>query len=320
MSNAIGGSALFARWRALLRPPRSLRTTPAGRICMIITLGVGVGALNTGNNLLYLVLGLLLSAIVVSGVLSERSLGPLSVRRLGTDAAFAGEPFAFRWLISRPKGSSFALEISEAATDLQGEGKIAHLTAGVEQSVRATLLAPTRGPRQLTGIKISTRYPFGFFIKSRVVPSPGTLLVYPGRQPAAASNPLSARHQPLGESANPHRGGGSGDLLDLRELRPGEDARRIHWIKSASAGKLLRAEREQEERDTFVLRLEANLSGGPLERRCAETAAIARRLLSQGYNVGLEAEGSRLRPSHGAIHERRILEALAWIGFQGPQR
>ncbi len=301
MNSALGGSTLFARWRALLRPPRSLRTTPAGRICMIITLGVGVGALNTGNNLLYLVLGLLLSAIVVSGVLSEGSLGRLSARRLGTDAAFAGEPFAFRWLISRPKGFSFALEISEAGTDLQGEGRVGYLAAGVKQSVRATLLAPTRGPRQLTGIKISTRYPFGFFVKTRVIPSPG-------------------RQQPLGESAKPRRGGGSGDLLDLRELRPGEDARRIHWIKSASAGKLLRAEREQEERDTFILRLEPNLSGGRLERRCVETAAMARRLLSQGYNVGLEAESSRLRPSQGASHERRILEALAWIGFDDAPR
>lgn len=320
MNSAIGGSTLFARWRALFRPPRSLRTTPAGRICMIITLGVGVGALNTGNNLLYLVLGLLLSAIVVSGVLSERSLGPLSARRLGTDAAFAGEPFAFRWLISRPKGFSFALEISEAGTDLQGEGRIAYLAAGVEQSVRATLLAPTRGPRQLTGIKISTRYPFGFFVKTRVIHSPGTLLVYPSRQPAAATQPSAERQQPLGESANPRRGGGSGDLLDLRELRPGEDARRIHWIKSASAGKLLRAEREQEERDTFILQLEPNLSGGRLERRCVETAAMARRLINQGYNVGLEAGSSRLRPSQGAIHERRILEALAWIGFDNAPR
>src|SRR5260370_35849800 len=120
---------------------------------MIITLGVGVGALNTGNNLLYLVLGLLLSAIVVSGVLSEGSLGRLSARRLGTDAAFAGEPFAFRWLIPRPKGFSFALEISEAGTDVQRERRGASLCGVGKQTGAHGAAAPPPRRRPLTGSK-----------------------------------------------------------------------------------------------------------------------------------------------------------------------
>src|SRR5260370_16423820 len=105
--------------RSWFKPPRTLKTTRAGRVCLLVTLGVGVGALNTGNNLLYLVLGLLLSAIVVSGILSEHSLRNVEVRRLGSDAAFAKEPFAFRWAISRPKGCSFALTLSEDGVPLE---------------------------------------------------------------------------------------------------------------------------------------------------------------------------------------------------------
>jgi hypothetical protein len=80
----------WARLRRWLRPPRTLRITRTGRTYLVLTLGVGFGALNTGNNLLYLVLGLLLSLIVVSGVLSERCLRGLRVKRLGTESAFAG--------------------------------------------------------------------------------------------------------------------------------------------------------------------------------------------------------------------------------------
>ena len=70
-------------------PPRRLRVTRVGRTYLVITLGIGLGALNTGNNLLYLVLGFLLSVIVLSGVLSERVLRDVTVRRLLPDGAFA---------------------------------------------------------------------------------------------------------------------------------------------------------------------------------------------------------------------------------------
>ena len=77
------------RWKRWLRPPRTLKITRIGRTYIVITVGVGLGALNTGNNLLYLVLGFLLSIIVLSGVLSERVICDLRVRRVLPEVAFA---------------------------------------------------------------------------------------------------------------------------------------------------------------------------------------------------------------------------------------
>ena len=280
-----------------------------------MTLGVGVGALNTGNNLLYLVLGLLLSAIVASGILSELSLRGIEIRRLGTDGAFANEPFAFRWAISSQKSWSFALSLSEDGAPLEGEGRISHLSPGSEHVVRGELRAARRGPVTLTGIKVSTSYPFGLFIKGRIIRQRDVLLVYPARIPPAASLPPEGRPKPLGEISNPRQGGGNGDLLDLRELNPGDDSRRIHWVKSAGAGRLLRAVREREEGDSFTLRLESDLASERLDARCAEIAALAERLLQRGCEVGLEGAAGQVPPGRGAIHQRRILEALAWAGF-----
>ena len=73
----------FRRWK----PPRKLKFTREGKYYLGITLGVGFAAINTGNNLLYLLLGMLLSLIVVSGVMSDLSLRQLTVqRRLPTRA------------------------------------------------------------------------------------------------------------------------------------------------------------------------------------------------------------------------------------------
>ncbi|WP_141329540.1 DUF58 domain-containing protein [Myxococcus sp. AB025B] len=308
----------WARLRARLRPPRTLRVTRIGRTYLVVTFGVGLGALNTGNNLLYLLLGLLLSMVVVSGVLSERCIRDLSVRRVGTDAAFAGQPFAFRWAVSRKQGQAFALALAEADSPLSGAGGVGYLPSGVEHIVRADLVAPRRGPVRLTGVQVTTTWPLGLFAKTRVLALDGLLLVYPKRG-YACMDPGDAERGPVGDAGNPRRNDGSGDVTGLRELAEGEDARRIHWLKSASMGKLLRVEREREERRTWMLSIEPGLEGEVLERRCEEVAALAHRLLEEGHEVGLHTAEERLRAGTGAAQERRILRALAWLGFERPR-
>ena len=297
-----------------------------GRTYLVLTVGIGLGALNTGNNLLYLVLGLLLSLMVVSGVLSERCLRDLEVRRLGTEAAFAAEPFAFRWALRRRRGHAFALRISEGTAEgpdglevpLAGEGQLPHLRAGGEQVVRADLVAPRRGPLSLSGVRVTTTYPLGLFAKTRTFELPGTLLVYPRRGFACAQAPAALVGR-VGDAGNPLRADGTGDVLGLRELGEGEDARRVHWLKSAAAGRLLTVQREREDLRVFLLELEAGLEGEPLERACEQAAAQAHELLGQGHEVGLSVAELRLRPGAGPGQERRLLRALAWLGFDAEQ-
>ena len=303
------------RLRTALRPPRTLKVTSMGRTYLVVTFGVGLGALNTGNNLLYLVLGLLLSVIILSGVLSERCLKDLTVRRVGADGAFAGEPFAFRWALSRQRGHAFALTLSEADSPLVGEGGVGYLPAGVEYMVRADLTAPRRGPVKLSGVRVTTTWPLGIFAKTRVFPLEGTLLVYP-RRGYVCADPGDAAVGHVGESNNPHRLDGTGDVAGLRELGEREDTRRVHWLKSASAGRLLKVEREREERRTYLLDARDPLVDEALDRRCEEVAAQAHRLLEAGHEVGLELPGERVRPGTGSGQERVILRALALRGFE----
>ncbi|WP_224366667.1 DUF58 domain-containing protein [Hyalangium versicolor] len=306
--------ALWTRLRAL-RPPRTLKVTRTGRTYLVVTFGVGLGALNTGNNLLYLVLGLLLAMVVVSGVLSERCLRHLSVRRLGTESAFAGEPFAYRWAITRHQGHAFALTLAEVDTPLTGEGRVGYLRAGTEHVVRADLTAPRRGPMRLNGVRVTTTWPLGIFAKTRVFDLEGTLLVYP-RRGYACQLPDNALQGAFGDASTPRRNDGTGDLAGLRELGPMEDARRVHWLKSASMGKLIKVEREREERRTYNLTVPPGLTGEALDRRCEEVAALSHDLLEAGNEVGLETPGDRLRPAVGIVQERHILRALAWVGFE----
>lgn len=302
----------FFVWRA----PRTLKVTRSGRTFLVVTVGVGLGALNTGNNLLYLVLGLLLSLIVASGVLSERILRDLKVRRILPDAAHAGEPFAMRYEISRSAGWGFALTVRELQPGVTGSAFVPLVGAAEPVMVRAQLTAERRGPHALGEVEVSTIFPFGLFSKTRRLELEDTLLVFP-RRGFACIEPPETHGAPAGDGGNPKRRDGTGDLLGLRELAEGEDARRVHWLKSASAGKLLKVEREREERRQFVLSVGA-LEGEDLDRRCEEVAAMTRRLLQHGHEVGLSAAGHQIRPGGGPGHERRVLSALTWVGFEQP--
>lgn len=300
-----------AGWR------RSLKATRVGRAYLVITVGIGLGALNTGNNLLYLVLGFLLAIIVLSGVLSERVIADVRVKRLLPEGAFAQERFALRYEVSRVKGRAFAVKISESGGALDGWAWIPTVIAGTPVIARADVTAPRRGPLKLGQVQISTFFPFGLFEKSRNVFLDEVLLVWPRRgfycePPEADSGRLT------GESGSQRHRDGGGDIQGLRELGEFEDARRVHWKKSASAGKLLRVEREREDRKQFTLRIASDSPGEHLERACEETAALANRLLAEGNDVGLEAGGRKIRPASGPGHEKRILSALAGLGYGLP--
>ena len=69
-----------------------------------------------------------------------------------------------------------------------------------------------------------------------------------------------------------------------------------------------------------MLAVSAALPLDELDRRCEEAAALSGRLLGQGHEVGLETGATRLRPAAGAGQRRKILDALAFLGFrEGPR-
>src|SRR5690349_24747196 len=84
-------ATVVSRLRYLLTR-RSLRLTSEGTRFLLFTIGIGVAALNTGNNLFYLLLAMMLSLVVISGLLSEQCLRWLDFRRHLPDLIMADQP------------------------------------------------------------------------------------------------------------------------------------------------------------------------------------------------------------------------------------
>src|SRR5256885_14140490 len=112
---------------------RSISLTSEGTRFVLLSFAVGIAAINTGNNLLYLLLAMLLSLIVISGLLSEQCLKRLDVRRHLPDYLFANQPTTVSLSITNRKLRipSFSLRVMDV---VQG--------AAVDRGLRLLHLPP----------------------------------------------------------------------------------------------------------------------------------------------------------------------------------
>jgi uncharacterized protein (DUF58 family) len=231
----------------LSRSTRKLKFTREGKYYLGITLGVGFAAINTGNNLLYLLLGMLLSLIVVSGVMSEMSLRALTVKRRLPLRAQVGRAHLVEIEVFNHKQQvpSYAIEVEDLRAGQPADKRCFFLKISpASAQVAAYRRTPARrGRDHHTGFRIATRFPFGLFEKSREVEALGDLIIYPAVDPVRLPPIEGGRRGETGLAS----GRGSGDdIYSVRPMRQGDDHRDIYWRKSAGTQPLVLRERVRE--------------------------------------------------------------------------
>jgi uncharacterized protein (DUF58 family) len=316
------------RWlRARLRPPRTLRPTRAGWMFFLITFGVGFAALNTGNNLLYLVLSLMLAFLVLSGLLSEAALRGIAVRRRLPPELFAETPCRVGLEISnrQRRVPSFAVVIEDRAVDAgaveRAAGRVFALRIGPGQTEqRAYRFEPAaRGELRFTRFLVYTRFPFGLFSKSLTIESPQRSLVYPAIEALEVPHELGAlRESGVGRSGTRDAGA---LVSGLREWAAGDAVARIHWTASLRRSSLLVREVEAERRPEVEVRLRTRgTPGARFERSVRWAASEVVALLEAGLRVALATDAERLPPGAGAAQRTLLLSFLARVRPDGAAR
>jgi uncharacterized protein (DUF58 family) len=86
-----------------LRQTFHYEVTKVGVVYVLVTLVIGIAALNTGNNLLYIVVAAMLAAILVSGMVSALVLRGLELDIRLPEHMFAGRPVLGRIVLRNPR-------------------------------------------------------------------------------------------------------------------------------------------------------------------------------------------------------------------------
>jgi uncharacterized protein (DUF58 family) len=304
------------RW---LAPQRRFPPTREGWWFLIATLLLGLAAINAGLNLLFLVWGMMLFLVLASGVLSELCLRHLVVSRRAPSAIHAGSPYLMGISLSNRKRRlpSFSVEVEDlvAGRPLDKRCYFLKLPAGRTQETAYRHQLARRGRHQLTGFRLSTKFPFGLIQKSRDVADAHELLIYPAlvNVPEALLRGFPATHG-LGRHKWRSR---SGEFAGLRDFRPGDDPRDIHWRTTARRGVPLVRESEDDEGLEATLLFDNRLGEGvgreAFEEAVSLVASVATVLLQRGYRVGFGARATEIPPDGGAAQRSRILGFLALV-------
>jgi len=244
------------------------RISREGWIYILGIFFVAVAALNTGNNLLFLILASLIAIILMSGILSSITLSGIAMRLQLPEHIFAGQPvralvevhnekltlpsFSLRVEAIRPKTSPHAamLETPVYFSYVPKHDR-------VQQNVPMTF--PRRGIYSQEAFRIVTRFPFGFLQKARRVDLKSEALVYPSVEPTRNFFEVLPGMQGAMESLAKGRGQ---DLYALRDYQPRDSSRHVHWKASARLGSLMVREFTREDDCRVILVLDPHASAG----------------------------------------------------------
>lgn len=313
---APASSTRWARLARRLRPPRRIHFTAQGTWLILLTLGVGFAALNTGNNLLYLVLGMMLTVIGVSGILSELSVGGLSVERQLPEELHAGKPVSITLSLANLKRLLPAIGIrvyEEPGVDADVQAAyFVYVPAAEEASRTVRYTFRRRGRHELPMPFVETSYPFGLFRRGYRAGRARQVLVYPEIRPVQLD--LKALRGAGGEEDLRRRGRGD-EFFGLRSFHDGDDVRAIHWKISAKRARLVVREDAEQAWQVAVVRFEPGPHPDLLafEEGVTEVASRIAALVGAGFAVGYEGPGERIPPEVGRPQLRRILSSLALL-------
>jgi len=275
-----------------------------------------------------------LTVLALAAVLPAASLAGVEVRRsLGASEIELGETIEARIVLHNrkllPALWIFWRDEVDSGLDVQGASCGFQTLRQEETSRTAYLLRGTRrGLFRVGPAVVEASDPFGLVRRFRLDPDVRFVTVYPKTVPLGPGWPLG--HRPIHEV--PRRRSFVEDpsrFLGLRDYRPGDSLRRIHWRATARSGRLQVKLFEPAVLEGVILAVEMGRAAHPgapeeagadptVELTVTAAASLAELVLAGGQAVGLFSNGGDAAERYPADWTggsfRRLEDALEEAG------
>lgn len=281
----------------------------------MLLLAVLFAAVNTGNNLLYLVLSTMLGLLVISNALAEWNLRGLDVARRLPAEAYAGQAAAgaFELINRRRRGTAWAIHLDELEAGA-ASGVVVRVPPGGSAEAPTRWTFGRRGVVRLGRVRVWSTHPFGLVRRYFDIEVPAEMLVYPRPAPALPAPPTGRE---AGHKETLQRAGQTGDFRGLRAYHPGDPLRDLHWPTSARTGRPMVIERAAEASEEVMIDVR-DASGAAWEARLSEATGQVLWHDRNGHAYGLHLDGQRWPPRAGDAWRRKVLGLLARAPQRGP--
>lgn len=265
-----------------------------GRRAVGLVFGAGVLFL-VGTNVqagwLLVLAAMLLGVVLAGALLPGRMLRGIEVERRAPTHVHQGDDAVVELVVTnRGRGLRAGLELEDAHI-APVRGFVASLRPGERVAVESTRLAARRGVFLTKEITVASAAPFGVARRRRRVPASSTTVVFP-RVEALGSLEMLEAFTTFDHTDVTHARRGAGrEYLGIREYRPGDSMRHVHWPSTARTGSVMVREFEQERVRRMGIVVDAFADAGEGERVldacCTAAASIALAAQAEGHAVQL---------------------------------
>jgi len=346
------------------------RFTPAGLLTLAAAIVSGLIGIDMDQTVAFQAFAFVMCLLAVSMTSAVFFRGKFSVRRVLPRFGSVGQAFAYPVLVRRLAGRTRRdLELLEDLADprptlagfsrylrqrSRGNGfrilltfppalnqraavvrtaSLPPLSARGEAETRVEIVPLRRGPLRFEGVTVARPYPFGLFRAFARVPLPDTVLILPKRYPLPDITLPGTRSYQRGGVALATAIGESEEFVSLRDYRPGDPRRHIHWRSWARTGRPIVKEFQDEFfvrhaliLDTFLQpaqngRREENLINLRNTQHAARNAKFDQSLLTSAAtgNDGNDAFEEAVSVAASFASTVGTQESLLDLMFVGPQ-
>ncbi|MFC7074795.1 DUF58 domain-containing protein [Halovenus rubra] len=274
-----------------------MKLTRRGRVAvMMVLLAVGMG-LVSGARALNAIAAPTLTALVVSAVLVYRREPP-TASLSSVEPGFPGEERSLSVALTGTGLSTVSLSLPERVN-----GDTAEQEVTLPQSVSYNLELGGRGVHQIGPPTLSLRGPLGLLERDVSVEGTTEVTVFPQRYSVENESMLARLFADELEAERQ-------EFDRLREYRPGDPLRHIHWKSSAKHDTFLVTEFDPATRDETVS-IVGTAPQAEVDRMARLAATIADLAFDAGYKIELATPSGHVPPGAGDAHRENILQLLA---------
>jgi uncharacterized protein (DUF58 family) len=278
---------------------------------------VVLAAINTSNNLLYMVLSVLISVLLLSGFLLELNFKYLETEILLPPRCIAGDVFSFSIRIRNLRRVFPMISVRiEPATGSPLSFESFYF-AGINPLSHAKHISesvlPQRGRYTIRGVTGVSRFPFGLLSKKHTCEVNGEIVCYPAIVPRDRLNISALDEQ--GTIQRPERGAGY-ELHTIRDYVYSDGARHVHWKASAKTASLKTREFAADEGRRVILALDRYGTSGDtedFEEQVTRAASVAFHCTADDSEVSFVSDDWRSGTGSPEVVLDSILEYLATV-------
>jgi uncharacterized protein (DUF58 family) len=269
---------------------------------------LGFAAVNTGNNLIYLIVSALLGFMSVTGVLGKCNLDRLRVEIEPATEIYDGVTTLLTLHLSNRRRllPGFLLKLS-----LNDEHSILpYVSRGTTTQTTVPLRITGRGYHDAPAITVSSAFPVNFFVRARMIVPERQLLVFPAPLPCANEGESGRKKQREGVPAANR--GNDGELRQINDYR-GEPVKLIHWRLTAKHNNLKVREFSATQSEPLLIEL-LKLPGRTIEEQLRQAVFLVDHGHRAGRPVGLKLPHTTIPAAVGRPHKQQLLTELALYG------